>query len=750
VSITGGIESFDSELLRAFINSQGKTADGDPLAAARRLIENTIKENVTQTGSDKVNSELLSLLNKLELNSEIISQLKENFTEIKNSQDAQLSKLNIPAEEDFEVPEKLIKALRDYNPEETLKAVRNVKEIINGDPEISPKTREAVEEIEKNIKQVLKELKPYLDLQEDGPQPLSTFFTEKVPNIVLKPETTEKLLSFERALDKLSLSQEFLKLEKPGDKLLLLLHTVAEKKDSDPEVKAKLEEVVRQQIELLKNIEDPIKKLLISPSSEGQLTTLIRVLENINIDEIPADNPLQQKYNDFINQLTMTLKNMLGDSVPEKNVKDYLFKVLDTIYKEFKLEPLETRIFKGLDFSDIKEFLRPEQIVSLKLIEAQINLILNSPKESLFEQKKGDNPGEVILAIKSKELQVLLELLERPEAKEAADKVKPLIIEILKNGTLPEAADKEVRKVLKEVNETVIKETIEKNANNPVQKLDEKQGAQLKLLSDLIKEVIQNEIKLGSELTDSAILEKISASPVFKNLVQLLKKIDQSLPGPYNALENDFVEFAGTLLEKIEHNKASSVSKLSENLSKALDKLDTKFLSQISIEKETVLGPLNLSALKNLENIASGQEMFQRLNPILQRAGEPMVLLFPFVMQGMLSRLEVNFSAKNIEKHDKKKKKKGTAQRAQFETIKFNLSLPNLGALSVNILHNQEEILALLNFENKVMAEKIEPALELLEVRMRAIGFQKIQISTSAAKLNTSRPLWLSAILNAK
>lgn len=806
MSSSSGVESFDPELLRALLNAQAQSSGESPFVAARSVIEAKLKENISSENPEKIDSKLLILLNKLEVSSQILNQLKDSFTEIKKIQEEKFSELTFIVEKDFESPEKLAQALKNYDHSKILKEINALKEHIKNDPSVNLKDKEVIENLEKNIKLLLREIKLLIPDVKDFPGRTSgsQFETEKgnKPNQAqprlqetqrpqareaLKPHAREfpdaetrtgkkidiqhpaegdaarsdKVRTFEKALDRLSLDKQGMQFAKATTKLLEVLHVVAERKDYGPEEQEKLVKVIKQQILQLQNVEESIKKLLISPSGESQLTTLVKVLENIKLEEVPANNPEQLKYKEFIQELKLALNSMIAQNTPEADIKNFLLTVLEKIYKEFKLEPLNLRILKDMELSDISEFLKPEQIVNLKLIESQIKLIIDSPKESMFDQvKKDGSPSELKLVLKSRELSVLIDMMDKlteddtlknSELFRNVDKFKTSIKDIIRSNTLPEAAEKEVRKLMLEFSESgIIKETLNKAEIFNINKPDIKQTEQLKLVADLIKEVLKNDASL-LELQDIEHVKvtRIVTSASYKALTQLLKQLDQGMPNPGNATANEIVDFAGNLLDKIDRAKTGSVQKLNEHLTKALDKLETRFISQQPEISEMPLSTLNVSALRNLESMATSQDTFQKLNPIMRNMGEPVLLLFPFAMQGLMSKVEVSISArKGTEEEDGNSRgKKGKQGRQFHENVRFSVTLPNIGEIHVSVLHSDDEVMVIFDFKREGMSTRMEPVLAGLETVLRSAGYKKVHVSSSSKQVKEDRPNLLNVLL---
>lgn len=154
--------------------------------------------------------------------------------------------------------------------------------------------------------------------------------------------------------------------------------------------------------------------------------------------------------------------------------------------------------------------------------------------------------------------------------------------------------------------------------------------------------------------------------------------------------------------------------------------------------KDRVLDPKAAQELTQLatklDQMAATQEALSRMNPIMQALGEPAIILFPFIIQGLISHSEVTVETKQL---GKKKGERdildendgeGGKKSETFQRVQVSVPLPALGTIDVDIAHRPKEILVRLNVEDKAIGAFITEHLEDLAAQLRNHGFSKTEL----------------------
>ncbi|OVE80145.1 hypothetical protein BVY02_01240 [bacterium J17] len=168
-------------------------------------------------------------------------------------------------------------------------------------------------------------------------------------------------------------------------------------------------------------------------------------------------------------------------------------------------------------------------------------------------------------------------------------------------------------------------------------------------------------------------------------------------------------------------------------------------------------------ALRGLENIVRGQEMLRQLNPVMQAAGEPAMLLFPTIVQGLISRLEVamysyyGHYSPNKESSYREKKGKGEdegegkrerRQREQrYNRFHFKANLPNLGKVEVDFAHTIKEILLNIICEKPGASDVLSSNIGGLRTSLIASGFEKADVNIESGVPGDVRPEWFKSLM---
>lgn len=182
-----------------------------------------------------------------------------------------------------------------------------------------------------------------------------------------------------------------------------------------------------------------------------------------------------------------------------------------------------------------------------------------------------------------------------------------------------------------------------------------------------------------------------------------------------------------------------------ERLKAAIQSLESQLASLDSQKKSD---PSTLSKLQDvslrLEQMAATQEVLSKLNPVMQALGEPALVLFPFLFQGLLTHSQVTLETKKPwgEKTDKDGKNGSGGGGEPFQRIRLSVPLPSLGSVGVDVAHRSEEILVRVTVSNDASAQFIEAKLEGLDERLRALGFKKTELAAAVGQVSLPIPEW--------
>jgi hypothetical protein len=204
-----------------------------------------------------------------------------------------------------------------------------------------------------------------------------------------------------------------------------------------------------------------------------------------------------------------------------------------------------------------------------------------------------------------------------------------------------------------------------------------------------------------------------------------------------------------------EQSLASVVRQLSGSLEQALnggaDK-QQEVLVQFSelVRKETLrmLGQNESSTkradtIKNLKDLAAlvkGQEALLSMAPLIEAAGDPIFLLFPAILEGFLSKIEMTYYGEQEAVDTEDKREKGG--RKGFKSTELALELPGLGPVSVSFSQDGKEVLCTLQFEEKTVADFVAVRVPKLEAAFSRAGFSEFNCAVTVGKVESVAPEW--------
>jgi len=186
-------------------------------------------------------------------------------------------------------------------------------------------------------------------------------------------------------------------------------------------------------------------------------------------------------------------------------------------------------------------------------------------------------------------------------------------------------------------------------------------------------------------------------------------------------------------------------------LERAFKKIETATNTPIPLKDLAVLNKAQemQSTIGKLELLASAQENLAQLNPVMQALGEPALILFPFIAQGLLNHSQITVEPRyrkrgaEDEEVDGNGKRKGqVGENEPYQRIQVNVPLPSLGEVGVDIAHRTKEIMVRLTVTSDEVARFLLDQLEHLAVILREQGFERAELVAQVGKPLTDLPNW--------
>lgn len=166
---------------------------------------------------------------------------------------------------------------------------------------------------------------------------------------------------------------------------------------------------------------------------------------------------------------------------------------------------------------------------------------------------------------------------------------------------------------------------------------------------------------------------------------------------------------------------------------------DAKTILQEKIDLNAVS-----AMLSNVEQMLQGQELLQQLNTLMDHSAEPYFMIFPALISGFLSRIELTQERSSIDDKAKRAKRK----QNEPERVDFSMTLPNLGYVAAHLTFRKKELFLRLECENKNVSQFLRRRSGLLERAFSTRGYQRINIRTVTVKEGRKhRPGWVKDLV---
>ncbi|MCO6430721.1 MAG: flagellar hook-length control protein FliK [Deltaproteobacteria bacterium] len=480
--------------------------------------------------------------------------------------------------------------------------------------------------------------------------------------------------------------------------------------------------LIRSQIDLIRQVESTVKALLVASPSEGGVEMLLNTLRRIPTVPNPGDGALQQLFKQFVAEFRGQLENVLqsGDGA---SLRELLLSKLEIMRVELNLPSIEDRFVRG---SSEAGQLSRTQMNALRSIEAQALLLLESEAPLLVKGAATESGGlphqlspqfEIFLKLVRREI----ESLPRSEESNAAailHRFNKGVNELLAgNEAIP---DKESALRLLIADAAKGLHTSLGHASS-VESLADTQLSSLKLIYQQIIAILE-----ASDRGAALISRELQLKELTAGLKEALRGAAAIIPDPRNPMEQELVQLSADLLSAIEDYEhfGRDAAKLGLQLRQGLEQIRGRIFAAAT-QEEPSLTALEPKAVQMLENFVAGQEMLSRMAPAMKALGEPILALFPFVMHGLLSKMELAVKLPRPQVGADKEREKRSAKQP-YETISLKLPLPDLGNVSVEIARRTGEVMINFGFEQKRVADFVGAKLPVLESILKANGYEHV------------------------
>ncbi len=546
-----------------------------------------------------------------------------------------------------------------------------------------------------------------------------------------------------------------------------------------------LEVVIRGQVESLKTSGIDPAAMAFPVMTENSVHTLLATLEKAARLIPSPSNDLEKQFVAFAKSLYADLQKMMLQ-LPESpaEVKSLMEQAVLTIEKDFQTSVLRWTADSGPSLP------RKAQVL-LKSIEAQPSTLLTMPDAELFElfnpsRNNGRTSEGVRKILPLIENLRMLEEHVKPEEREAfrgrvdaiTQKVSHLsdaklgpeairrtlqviLLEIQHEMGLPPASvkpgpmapvleqiqriEKEIRRVLEGFREMAGISEKEKKDSMPALQLSREATA---YRDQEILQQMQPVPQHPERLEQRALLMK---DPGVLLVLRLLKNSDLSgLIGSGNNVEKQFVDFLKELIQRlpVKEGRTPAESLPRRQLEEGLAKIEQQFRNeQTSLFQDPKISHLR-SVMSSVEQILRGHELLERLNPLMNMAGEPAFLLFPTIIHSFASQIElITYPEPPEEEGEESGKGKSKKRKRSWKRFEFDMQFEGMGRIQSRVMFREGEFILDLTSENEAVASFVEERFPKFEALLQQMGYENVELRATAAPFADLKPSWVPAML---
>jgi hypothetical protein len=210
---------------------------------------------------------------------------------------------------------------------------------------------------------------------------------------------------------------------------------------------------------------------------------------------------------------------------------------------------------------------------------------------------------------------------------------------------------------------------------------------------------------------------------------------------PHKNSQKQIIQKTISELIDIKEKPEAAEEKLKELLTSLPEQSLMRKIAKSPVEIKSRSELLQLAS--RLEQIANTQEMLSRMNPVMQALGEPALLLFPFIFQGLLSHSKVSLESyqnRNKQNIDGEEEGQGGKQSSNYQRVQLSVPLPNLGSVDIDVAHRKEEIFVRMTLEDLKAGEFLISQMDLLGGILSELGYSTRELMTQVSETKEKSP----------
>jgi len=196
--------------------------------------------------------------------------------------------------------------------------------------------------------------------------------------------------------------------------------------------------------------------------------------------------------------------------------------------------------------------------------------------------------------------------------------------------------------------------------------------------------------------------------------------------------------------------QATPSLELLQQLSQQLE--SSELVSQAELARQSSSNRNNTAqVIPRLEQFITGMEFLNRMNPAMQAMGEPALILFPFILHGLMhhSEIVIDRGARRNPKGEEADENGGSSKGPNgktYQRVQLSVPLPNLGEVNVDLAHKEKEILVRLTVADEEASQFLAAELEHLAVTLEKLGFSDTELTASNGASSPITPEWVEML----
>ena len=268
--------------------------------------------------------------------------------------------------------------------------------------------------------------------------------------------------------------------------------------------------------------------------------------------------------------------------------------------------------------------------------------------------------------------------------------------------------------------------TMERRVNGaPMPQLSREVITALKSIEAQIRTILDTHEIVSEKEASNKIFPHLAAKLINPILTQL-SAIEHHNSDEEGVL-SPFVAFARNSLER-----ASEQALPKNELRRILE--DVAIRAHEITEGGLTLKDLNNETLQALHDLITKSDALNHLSNSLLIKGNTAPYVIPFILHGMLTKMEARLYPNRTEYADDSNKDSHTNLQKQFTRIALSFPLRSLGLVSLDLAYRPSEALLNIQLETNRAHQFIQPYLPRLRAIFTAMGYVKSEIRSGVAK----------------